>query len=76
MPHSSDNSEQRASFRAVCFTVLRPISVADTADTDTALPSPFGEDAGRASDGDSESGDGADERRSIAPGRTIRIRTL
>ena len=44
-------------------------AVADTADINTALSTPYGEDAGRSRDGDSESGNGVDERRTTAPGR-------
>ena len=64
----SEKSEQIACFPAFLPYFVRP-RVADTADSDTALSTPYGEDSGRSSYGDSESDDEADERRSTAPGR-------
>ena len=49
----SENSEQIASFRAFLPYFVRPRMV-NTADNDTVLSAPSGEDVGRSSDDDSE----------------------
>ena len=54
MSPSSQNSEQIAAFRAFLSDLVRP-RVADTADSDTVLSTPSGENVGRRGcDGDSE----------------------
>ena len=73
MSHSSEFCEQIDSILAICFTVIRPSACGrhgrhrcSSIDAIWKRMPVF-----RDGDGDSESGDGADERRTITPGRDI-----
>ena len=73
MSHSSDNCEQIDSFLAICFTVIRPSGCGrhgrhrcSSIDAIWKRMLVF-----RDGDGDSDSGDGADERRTTIPGRDV-----